>query len=89
MKLTKNNLLEHLINKMFEIINVDENYQNLIETKNKNWFQDHSWNKEQEESFKEYALPLIKKVYKLNKDLANNNYYWFLLQYGLRRNDYE
>lgn len=89
LKITKDNIVEHLVNKMFEIIGVDNNYQNLIETKNETWFQDYTWNKDQEESFKIYTLPLIKKIYKLNKDVVNRNYYWFLLQYGLRRNDYE
>lgn len=88
-KVTKQNLNEVLINKMFEIIESSETYENLLKTNNETWYQDYTWNKEQEEVFKEFAQPLIKKLYKLTKERTEANYYWFLLQYGLKRNDYE
>lgn len=88
-KVTKNNIVEHLINKMFEIIGVSETYQNLIDTKSETWFRDYSWNKEQEEEFIKYARPLIKKTYRLTKGLVERELNWFLLFYGLSRNNDE
>lgn len=88
LKITKDNIAEHLINKMFEIIGVSETYENLITTQNETWFQDYSWNKEQEIEFIKYAKPLIKKTYRLTKDQLEKELMWFLFGYGLKRNDY-
>ena len=67
LKITKQNINEVFINKMFEIIGSNETYDNLLKTNNESWFQDYTWNKEQEDTFKKYALPLIKKTYTLTK----------------------
>ena len=88
-KVTKQNLNQILINKMFEIIGSCETYENLLETNDETWYQDYTWNKEQEDVFKKFAYPLIKKTYNLNKALAEKELMWFLLGYGLKRNDYE
>ena len=88
LKITKQNINEVFINKMFEIIGSNETYDNLLKTNNETWFQDYTWNKEQEDTFKKYALPLIKKTYTLTKKETITNYYWWLLQFGLKRNDY-
>ena len=88
-KVNKTNIVEHLINKMFDVIDSKETYQNLLETKNETWYQDYTWNKYQEDAFQAYALPLIKKTYNLSKELSNKELQWFLLCYGLKRNDYE
>lgn len=89
LKVTKENKNEVFINKMFEIIGSSETYENLLETNNESWYQDYTWNKEQEGVFREYAFPIIKKLYKLNLTQAVSHYYWWLLMYGLKRNDYE
>ena len=89
LKITKQNINEVFINKMFEIIGSNETYDNLLKTNNETWFQNYTWNKEQEDTFKKYALPLIKKTYTLTKEETITNYYWWLLQFGLKRNDYQ
>ena len=86
-KVTKQNINEVFVNKMFEIIGSNETYKNLLETNNETWYRDYTWNKEQEDQFREYALPIIKKLYTLTKEKTNTNYYWWLLQFGLKRND--
>jgi hypothetical protein len=74
---------------MLEIANVQDSFNNLVETKNETWYQDYTWNKEQEDEFIEYALPLIKKTMKISKDRAKSTLDWFMLCYSLKRNDYE
>lgn len=89
LKITKDNLPEILVNKMFEIIGSQETYKNLIETKNETWYQDNTWNKTQEDEFLSFARPLVKKLYRINNTLVDDKLMWFLLKYGLKRNDYE
>ena len=42
---------------------------------------------EQHDKFKAYAIPLMKKVFKINKGRAEANFQWFDLQFGLRIKD--
>jgi len=42
---------------------------------------------EQHEQFKAYAIPLMKKVFKINKSRAEGVFAWFDLQFGLRIKD--
>lgn len=83
-KINKENILEHLINKMFEIADVKETYANLIGTEKDGWYSDNTWTKEQEKVFMDYAKPILKKVLKLNEKKANNELVWFLFDYGLK-----
>jgi hypothetical protein len=39
---------------------------------------------EQHDQFKAYAIPLMKKVFKINKARAEANFQWFDLEFGLR-----
>ena len=51
------------------------------------WWRVYSITTEQEEEFKKKALPLIKKVLRCNKTVAEKTLSWFLLDLGLRKED--
>lgn len=86
--MSKQNTLEHLVNKQFEIAGYDTtelNYQNLIKTKNKDWFTKNTITKEKQKEFELYAKSYLKKhVYNVEKE-----YNWFLFAYGLKCVDNE
>jgi hypothetical protein len=48
------------------------------------WYFNWTMTSAQHESFKNYAIPLIKKIFKCNKSNAEKTFDWFNLGYGLR-----
>lgn len=79
-KITRENIAEHL----FE-------YQlNLIGKTVKDAIQVHDWKnywkytQEDEDKMLKYAIPLIKKVFKCNKNKALSTYEFFRANFGLR-----
>ena len=97
---TTNQFFERLVNKMFEIAGHDMNYATLVENREKEnampygeaWYQRYTWNKEQEDEFREWAKNEMKKLkqfkYVTERKQAQE-LGMFLLAYGLKRNDYE
>jgi hypothetical protein len=53
----------------------------------KEWYSKWTMTQEQHDEFKAYAIPLMKKVFKINKSRAEANFQWFDLQFGLRIKD--
>jgi hypothetical protein len=48
------------------------------------WFFNWTITQEQADEFRKYAIPLLKKVFKCNTNIAKSNFEWFNLQFGLR-----
>ena len=53
------------------------------------WYSEFTMTTEQHKTFKGYAIPLIRKVFKINKTRAEDTFKWFNFQYGLKIYDYE
>ena len=70
------NISDHLIEYQLNLIGIEKlsdvkDYNKLVITE------------KQHKLFRSYAIPLLKKVFKFNKNKAENTFDWFLLQYGL------
>lgn len=57
-------------------------YQDALNTPE--WWRVYSITREQEEEFKKKALPLIKKVLRCNRFIAEKTLNWFLFDLGIR-----
>ena len=79
-KINRENIGEHLVDYQLEM--VGKSIQEAHMTKE--WYSKWTMTEEQHETFKAYALPLIKKVFKCNKSRAENTFQWWDLQFGLR-----
>ena len=70
------NISDHLIEYQLNLIGIEklsdvEDYNKLTITE------------KQHRLFRSYAIPLLKKVFKFNKNKAESTFGWFILQYGL------
>jgi hypothetical protein len=79
-KITRENIGDHLIE--FQLKMVGKTVEEAME--DKWWFSNITMTKEQHTEFMVYALPLVKKVLRCNKEKAWRTLDWFNLQYGLR-----
>jgi len=79
-KVTRENLAEHLVK--YELEMVGKTLMDAMD--DDKWYFNFTMTREQNAQFKSYAIPLIKKVNKCNKERAENAYAWFDLQFGLR-----
>jgi hypothetical protein len=79
-RITRQNISEHLLEYQLQIIG--KTVQEAIA--DKEWIQKWSFSQEQADSFKNYAIPLIKKVMKCNKGNATSAFNFFNLQFGLK-----
>jgi hypothetical protein len=79
-KINRENIGDHLVEYQLEMIGktIAEAY------KTDKWYSEWTMTDEQHNKFKEYAIPLLKKVYKCNKKRAEGIFGWFNLQFGLR-----
>jgi len=50
---------------------------------NPQWYMEYKTTKEKEEAFIEHAINRIRKVLKINKNMATKEAQWFILQWGL------
>lgn len=80
MKITRENLGMHLIEYQLNMIgktvaDVESDEQ---------WYHNNTFTQKQFLEFKEYAIPLIKKVLRCNSKRAELNFAWLNLQFGLR-----
>jgi hypothetical protein len=82
MKISRENLAEHLFEKMIEIIG--KTVQEAIN--NKNWRNEWCMTHEQYIAFEKYAIPLIKKVLKCSKTKAIKAFDWYRLSFGISIN---
>jgi hypothetical protein len=51
------------------------------------WFFNWTMTQDQADQFRGYAIPLIKKVFKCNRQKAEATFSWFFLEFGLRVKD--
>jgi len=82
-KINRENIAEHLID--YQLGMIDKSMQEAYMTKE--WYSKWTMTTEQHDHFKAYAIPLIKKVFKLNKEKTESTFQWFDVQFGLRIKD--
>ena len=80
MGINRKNIGDHLVEYQLEMIGktVAEAY------KTDKWYSKWTMTDEQHNELKEYAIPLIKKVFRCNRKRAESIFSWFDLQFGLR-----
>ena len=82
-KINRENIGDHLVDYQLGIIG--KSMQEAYMTRE--WYSKWTMTQEQHDKFKAYAIPLMKKVFKINKGRAEANFQWFDLQFGLRIKD--
>ena len=82
-RINRENISDHLLDYQLGIIG--KSTQEAFMTKE--WYSKWTMTEEQHNQFKAYAVPLMKKVFKINKTRAEANFQWFDLQFGLRIKD--
>ena len=82
-KINRFNIAEHLVNVQLKMV-----HKTTFEAiQNPDWFHEWTMTTEQYEQFRNYSIPLLKKVFKFNTNKAKETFDWFNLQYGLRIQD--
>jgi len=88
MRITKDNLIEYLVNQMFISVNSNLTYKDCLII-GEDWLNKVEWTIEQQSDFrKEVLIPTISKVLRIpkykGKRSADMEASWFLLGYGLK-----
>ena len=80
MGINRTNIADHLVEYQLNIVGktIAEAY------KTEEWYHKWTMTDEQFEEFKNYAIPLLKKIFRCNKRKAESIFSWFILQFGLR-----
>lgn len=81
MKITRQNLSEHLFEKQLEIIG--KSVQDAVTERN--WRGEWCMTHEEFGKFRQYAIPLIKKTFKCNRSKAISTFNWFLINFGVNQ----
>lgn len=76
-------IVKHLIDKMFEYANLDVKYEDLLSRKD-DWYAQYTMTQEQYEAWREYSVKYIKKEKKVPIKYAEREFAWFNLSYGLK-----
>jgi hypothetical protein len=79
-KINRTNVGDHLVE--YQLAMVGKTIAEAYKTDK--WYSEWTMTEEQQDQLKDYAIPLIKKVFKCNKKRAESIFGWFLLQFGLR-----
>jgi hypothetical protein len=79
-KINRENIGNHLVD--YQLNMIGKSMQEAYMTKE--WYNKWTMTLEQHEEFRAYAIPLMKKVFKINKGRAEANFEWFDLEFGLR-----
>jgi hypothetical protein len=82
-KINRENIADHLVD--YQLGMVGKSTQEAFMTRE--WYSKWTMTQEQHDQFKAYAIPLLKKVFKINKSRAEGVFAWFDLQFGLRIKD--
>ena len=82
-KINRENIADHLLD--YQLGMIDKSTQEAHMTRE--WYSKWTMTQEQHDKFKAYAVPLMKKVFKINKARAEANFQWFDLEFGLRIKD--
>lgn len=80
MVVNRTNIAEHLIRYQLEM--VGKTWEEA--QKDDMWFFNWTMTEEQYQKFRNYAIPLIKKIFKCNRKKAEATFSWFDLEFGLR-----
>lgn len=85
-----------IIKKMFDIAGIEFE---TVDLKSQNWYNKYTWNKQQEQKYREWWINYLYSTPDASYELYNTRYTtkkqlaemwgWFNLQYGLKRNDCE
>ncbi len=79
-KITRDNITKHLIEYELNMAG-----KTLIDTLDDDkWYFNITLTTEQQAEFKKYAIALIRKIFKCNRERAEKTFGWFDLGYGLR-----
>jgi hypothetical protein len=79
-KVNRANITRHLIEYQLDMVG-----KRLVDTLDDDlWYFNWTMTPEQHMEFKRYAIPLLKKIFKFNKQKAEDTFQWFNLQFGLR-----
>ena len=82
-KINRTNVADHLVEYQLDMIG-----KTIAEAhKTPEWYSKWTMTTEQFNQLQEYAIPLLKKVFKCNKRRAESIFGWFNLQFGLRIDD--
>lgn len=76
-------IVKHLIDKMFEYANLDVKYEDVLGRKD-DWYAQYTMTQEQYEAWREYSVKYIKKEKKVPIKYAEREFAWFNLSYGLK-----
>lgn len=76
-------IVKHLIDKMFEYANLDVKYEDVLGRKD-DWYAQYTMTQEQHNAWREYSVKYIKKEGKKPTKWANLEFAWFNLAYGLK-----
>lgn len=79
-------IVRHLINKMFEYAHVPQTYNDIKDRKDE-WYQEFTMTQEESDAFKDYAIRYLKRELKTGYYKADTEYQWFDLMWGLRISD--
>lgn len=79
-KITRENIAEHLVRYQLEM--VGKTWEDAMA--DQQWYYNFTMTQDQFDQFMDYALPLVKKVLRCNKNKAQIALDWFNLQFGLR-----
>jgi len=82
-RINRENIGDHLVDYQLGMIGKSTQEAHMT----KDWFTKWTMTQEQHDAFKAYAIPLLKKVLKINKGRAEANFQWFDLGFGLRIKD--
>lgn len=80
MKINRQNVGDHLVD--YQLTMVGKTVAEAMKTPE--WYSKWTMTDEQQNQLRDYAIPLIKKIFKCNKKRAEGIFGWFLLQFGLR-----
>lgn len=81
--INRNNIYEHLLEKQFMLVE-----RTMLDALfDKNWREEWRITKAQSVAFEKYAIPLIKKVFKCNKQKALSTFTWFKEMHSLKIKD--
>jgi hypothetical protein len=79
-KINRENIADHLVD--YQLGMIGKSTQEAYMTRE--WYSKWTMTQKQHDEFKAYAIPLMKKVFKINKSRAEANFQWFDLEFGLR-----
>jgi hypothetical protein len=79
-RINRENIADHLLD--YQLGMIGKSMQEAHMTRE--WYSKWTMTQEQHDAFKAYAIPLLKKVFKINKTRAESTFQFFDLEFGLR-----